>query len=343
MRSQPWYIIAFGLLASPVNAWAAKVDTVHLVNGDAITGEINSLEFGSLSYGTDSMGTVTIDWEDVTTIQTPHTLQIELTDGTRYFGRLGATDDQYRVTVITGAAEVELGTDEIVRMTAIDTEEDFLSRIDGSIKFGATSERASEVTTINLATDLEYRSRRFLVGLTANASFTDQPSEETTQRTNVALNYQRFRENRWFADWFSNWETNEQLGIANRFILGGGLGRYIIQTNLDQFSMTLGVNATRESFVDDTEKGTTVAEGRLQLRYLHRRVEPEAYLSFKTNIYPLLSNPSDYRAESDLTWRREFIDDLFFDITVYHSYQSEPTADAESVDYGVTTSLGYSF
>ena len=46
-------------------AFAAKTDVVILVNGNAITGEIESLEFGSLKYSTDSMGSVFIDWDDV--------------------------------------------------------------------------------------------------------------------------------------------------------------------------------------------------------------------------------------------------------------------------------------
>ena len=39
-------------------------DVVVLVNGNSVTGEIQSLEFGNLSYETDSMGTVDIDWEE---------------------------------------------------------------------------------------------------------------------------------------------------------------------------------------------------------------------------------------------------------------------------------------
>ena len=40
----------------------------------------------------------------------------------------------------------------------------------------------------------------------------------------------------------------------------------------------------------------------------------------------------------------EFVDDLFFELRVYGSYDSKPpTEDVEQSDYGFTTSLGYSF
>jgi hypothetical protein len=106
--------------------------------------------------------------------------------------------------------------------------------------------------------------------------------------------------------------------------------------------MTAGVQATRESFTgsDDNE---TQAEGKLQIRYLSRHLDPDASLSFTTNIYPLLEDFSHYRAETDISLRREFVEDLFFEVLLYHSYVSEPPTGAESGDYGVMTSLGYSF
>ena len=342
MKNFPILAIAALLAAWSPAGLAAKTDVVRLLNGDDVTGEIKSLEFGALSYSTDSMGTVSIDWVDVIDIRSPQSLQVEITDGTRYFGTLRTAMNERQVRVVTRDREVTLALIDIVRLTPIDTEDSFWSRVEGSLSLGLTSEKSSEVTTFNLATDMQYRERKYLVGLTANASITDQPGAETTQRSTIGLNYQRFRPNRWFTDWFVSWETNQQLGIQNRYILGGGLGRYLVQTNKDQFSVTAGVNATRESYVG-ADEDSTVAEGRIQVRYLHRRLVPDAHIALTTNIYPLLSDFSDYRSETDLTFRREFIDDLFLDITVYRSYLSEPPAGAAKLDYGITTSLGYSW
>jgi putative salt-induced outer membrane protein YdiY len=41
--------------------------------------------------------------------------------------------------------------------------------------------------------------------------------------------------------------------------------------------------------------------------------------------------------------RREFVDDLFFDITLSHSYTTNPPTDANKTDYTLTTSIGYSW
>ena len=327
------------LLISLDQAIAAKTDVVLLVNGNAVTGEIESLEFGSLRYDTDSMGTVSISWEDIVSVTSNQQLQVELTDGRRYFGNFSSSDERFQIKVVTQSETVELSTNQIVRVTPIITDDLFWRRLEGDISFGLVAQKSSEVTTMNLASDIRYRTREYLVGLVLNSAITDQPTEETKTRQNVGLNYQRFRPNRWFTDWFTSWESNDELGIQSRVLAGGGIGRYLVQTNTKQFSITGGLVATRESFIGDDES-TTQAEGKLQIRYLTRHLDPDSSLSFTTNIFPLLKDFSQYRAETDISLKREFVNDLFFEVLLYHSYVSEPPTGAESGDYGITTSLG---
>jgi Protein of unknown function, DUF481 len=313
-----------------------------LVNGDAITGELKSLDFGSLRYSTDSMGTVHIDWEDVASISSRQSLQFEIVDGSRYFGTVepGAEDFQLRVATLSGP--VELAVRRVVRIVPIETDDRWWERVDGSLSFGFNTQKGSEVTTLNLAFDSSYRTLNWLAGVTVNSAITDQPSEETSKRESVGLHYQRFRADRWFNVWFATWETNDELGINSRVLAGGGLGRYVLQTNKNQLSLAAGLVATRESLIGETES-TTNAEGVLQFRYLHRDFESDSFINFTTNLYPLLEDLSSWRAETDLTFRYELIEDLFFDFTLYHSYASDPPEGAASNDYGLTTSLGYSF
>jgi hypothetical protein len=180
------------------------------------------------------------------------------------------------------------------------------------------------------------------MGLSIDSSITSQDEAEDTQRRYLAFNYQRFRPNRWFTDWVVSEEKNDELGIDSRFLVGGGLGRYLVQTNRNQFSLTLGLVATRETFTG-AEPGTTNGEGKINVRYLHRSLVPESDVTFSTQVFPLLKDLSSFRAETNLSFRREIVNDLFFDLSVYHSYLSDPPEGSEKDDYGVVTSLGYKF
>ena len=346
MKSRIILIASALLLSLPAISAAAKTDVVLLVNGNTITGEIKSLEFGALRYSTDSMGTVMIDWEDIVTISTKQTLQVEVTDGTRYFGTLDSADERFHIKVNSASGPVDLHSTRIVRLVPIDAEESFWERLDGSFSFGFDSEKSSQVTTLRSSADISYRTRQYLVGLAATFNVTDQPgsdeANQTRRRENIGINYKRFRANRWFTDWFGGWERHDELGIQSRYSAGAALGRYVIQTNLDQLSLTGGFNLTRESFIGEDES-TSNAEGKIQIRYLHRRIVPEANVTFTMNIFPLLEDLSNYRTETDLIFRREFIEDLYFDVTLSHSYNSVPPTGAEKSDYTLTTSIGYSW
>ena len=41
---------------------AQKTDSITMINGDVITGELKELYRGLLKYSTDSMGTIYIEW-----------------------------------------------------------------------------------------------------------------------------------------------------------------------------------------------------------------------------------------------------------------------------------------
>ena len=335
-------LVSMVLFAVPAVATAAKTDAVLLVNGNTITGEIKSFEFGALRYSTDSMGTVTIDWEDIVSITTKQTLQVEVSDGTRYFGTLDSAEDRFQIKVRTRGQEIDLHTSQIVRMVPIDAEESFWERLDGSFALGFDSEKSSNVTTLRTTADIAYRTRQYLVGLQATVNNTTQAEDETRNRTNIRGNYQRFRNNRWFTDWFAGWERHDELGILSRVSGGGALGRFLVQTNRNQLSLTGGLNVTSTDFTGD-DPSTETIEGRIQVRYLHRNLDPEANITFTTNIFPLLEDLSQYRAESELIFRREFVEDLFFDVTLSHSYTTTPPTGAEKADYTLTTSIGYSW
>jgi len=335
-------LILLGTFISLPCSAADKTDVVILLNGDAVTGEIKALDFGALRYSTDSMGTVGIDWEDVVSITSDQNLEIELADGNKYYGRLLEPVQESSVRVKTASQEVSLPAETIVRITPIETSEKFWQRLDGSFSFGFQTQKSSEVTTSNLSADISYRARKYLIGLKLNSSVTEQAVEPASARQSKETNYQRFRSNRWFTDWFTSWEKNDELGIQGRSSVGGALGRYLVQTNRNQFSLTAGLQAARTSFTGEDES-TTEAEGRIEIRYLHRTLVPESSLTFTSKIYPLIEDLSQFRAETDLSFRREFFSDLFWDLTIGHSYLSEPPVDAESSDYTVTTSIGYKF
>ena len=128
-------LLLLGFFLAP--AMAEKTDVVVLVNGNAVTGEVKSLEFGILSYSTDSMGTVSIDWEDIVSVSSQRFQQVELPDGTRYYGQLVPTSDPHVVRIVTAIDEYVVESSQIVRFTPIESNASFVERLEGSCSFGS--------------------------------------------------------------------------------------------------------------------------------------------------------------------------------------------------------------
>lgn len=332
------------VLLLPQAVIAAKTDVVKLLNGDAITGEIKELEFGSLSYSTDSMGTVRIDWEDVVNVSSNQALQIEITDGTRYFGAFLPAADQHRVIVKTASSEIILRHDQIVRITPIETGNRFVERLEGSVSLGISAQK-SAASTSNLSADVGYRTRAYVVGVRLNSSLTRPPSDSQDPATSwqkLELNYKRLRASRWFTDWFTSYEENDTTLIDSRVSAGGALGRYLIQNNTNQLSLTAGLQGTRTVPLG-TDPTETQAESRFEISFQRRVLQHDSRLKLTSKIFVPLEEPSEFRAETDLTYRRDVIEDLFIDLTLRHSYYREPQTDGDSTDYTSSINLGYSF
>ena len=75
-----------------------------------------------------------------------------------------------------------------------------------------------------------------------------------------------------------------------------------------------------------------------------RFAEPERNLDTTFSIYPSVSNLGRYRTDFRSTFKLEFFSDLFWALEVYHTYDSDPPQEnSEQKDYGIVTSLGWSY
>jgi hypothetical protein len=60
-------------------------------------------------------------------------------------------------------------------------------------------------------------------------------------------------------------------------------------------------------------------------------------------LYRRLSGSKEPRGNIDLNLRWEMLDDLFWGLSVYYTYDGQTMNDEESIDYGSFVSLGWKF
>ena len=320
----------------------ADTDVVIFKNGDRLTGEVKSLERGRLRFKTEATDTINIEWDEVAYLSSEQNIQVGTILGTRYLGHLVRSEDKFNLIVETGAGPIKLNNTQVVQMTPI--EDEVVNRLDGEITAGYNFTKANEVEQLNLGLDLEYRTETRIFSLDFDSVLTDSAENDANQRENLNLVYRRLLKNRWLLGGNISLTRNDELGIDLRTSVGGGGGRILRQTGHSSLILEGGLLGTREDLAGSTTDQETIEAYALVTWDWFRYDSPELDLSTSLQVIPNLTDTGRVRSELEITLKWEMIEDLFWQLELYDSYDSRPaTAGAEKNDYGIISSLGYDF
>lgn len=330
-----------------------KTDIVWISNGDRLTGEIKQLEHGKLRLSTDSLGEVSIEWDDISRIDSDYEFQFERTDGKRFTGTINPTPTQQMISLKSEETEVDFAHENVVRISQI--EDSFWDRLNGSLSFGYSFTKVSDVAQGNLDFRATHRTETRAWTLDGSTILTNDQADESTQRSNLGLNLTRFRNNRWFTTYILGLESNDELRLDLRSSLGFGVGRFLVQTNTSELALLGGLVGTAENLSPeiDPDTGEVIVdhpsqeniEGLIGVDY-SRYVfdDPTVDLSTKLTVFPSITDSGRTRAQFDVNLRWEMVKDLFWDLSYYNTYDSDPPSGSLSTnDYGIVTSIGWSF
>ena len=335
---------------SPALAETVKTDIIYMENGDRVTGEIKEMLQGQLRLNSVSMGTILIKWSDIDRIESTKYIQTELLDGTRYFGQVPRSETARIMTVSAASGDThDLDHGNVVRLEPIEVRSSFWKKLDNALSVGLTYTKASDVQQYNIRASSEYRTRKFLRSISLDTILTDNgDSNNTTRRGDLTFHYQRFRPNRYF--WFGSAaiQTNDELGIDRRYIATGGISRYVWQTQVSEFVLGVGAAGNLEKSIGGDTGGSdneAAFEGMLRANWsLFRLNSPKSDIDIDFEYFPGISDSGRDRANANVQVRQEFIEDLFWTLSLYGSYDSKPPPGAiGKEDYGIVTSLEYAF
>ena len=328
-------------LTSPLASAHRKTDVITLHNGDRITGEIKSMISGRLRLSTDAMGTISIEWKDIATVDSNYNYELRLNDGQRFFGSVNAESVPGTVGFEDVFGEKSFDWQAVVELRPV--EESFTDRIDIYLSANYAFTKASNVTQTEFRANVSYEDENALNSLTSRATVSDT-DEETTTSSRLSVDRRVWTDREaLYRTVFGGFESNDELALDYRFTLGGGLGRYFIDTNRNNLNGSIALQALEERSADGNTQESV--EAVLTLGYSRWRFDtPELNLDFSTSVYPSLTESGRVRADSNATLKWEIIEDLFWDMSAWGSYDNSTVDEtAGQFDWGITTGLGWSF
>jgi Protein of unknown function, DUF481 len=324
-------------------AFADKTDVIYMRNGDRVTCEIKRLERGQLRVSTDGMGTIYIEWDDIAQIVSKETYIVEMVDGKRVQGTLAMPFDDGTLMVTDEGESRRLAMINIAWIDPLKLDSNVFKRWDGSVSAGFDTRKADNITSLTASFDARRRTERFQLDFDGSWYSRSQDESEDTIRATFGTVYRRLLPERRYWALLGSLERNDELGIDLRTIGGAGYGRFLQQTGRSLWAVTAGAVVNQEQRAGG-ESGETNVEALLGSDFeFYTYDTPKTTVGTSLQIYPSLTESGRVRSSLDVYLRRELITDLFVEFSLYDTYDNEPPDEGEENDYGIVTSLGYTF
>ena len=332
-----FYSIALVVLFITAACARPKTDVVTLVNGNDLTCEILSLSRGVLNAKTDSLSQVAIRWEDVKQVRSQAVFEIILSDNTTLYSALDP--DASGNLVLTGAAAIPLSN--VVSLTPIASR--IVQRFDGSVDLGYSFQKSQSTTQFNVDGDVGYTTRQTTVGLQVSGALVVRDRTDSTRRVQSGLSVNQTLSGGFFAVGIGQFSTNQELNLLQRYLVGAGLGRYVIRTNRSILSGYGGGALSLERYAGENRRNN--AEALLGVNtQIFRLYSPKLDITGDFKLWPSLTTSGRFRIDANAKACVEIYKDLFVSFSLFDNYdRKNPTTSLPLNDCGFVTSVGYSF
>jgi hypothetical protein len=337
---RPW-AVALGFVLFLCQPLAAEnVDVIHLRNGDRITCEIKRLDRSLLSISTDPLGKASVHWGDVADLVSPRRFDVQVESGEHFLGTPLASAPGSMVLRLDDGTSKTLALTDLIRLAPIGAS--VWSRVDGNVDAGFSFAQANLETHWTVNGAATYRSPRYQFGANVASQLTAREDADATSRNSLNVNATRSLANRWYTLAWGQFQQNQELSLELRAVAGGGVGRDLSHTDHRLWSTYVGLAYTHERFSGEpTDQSAEAAVGG-QIDFFTPSHE-DMRITNSILSYFNVSGRQRVRVEVQSAWRHEFLNDFYWSLNGFESFDGDPPADQKRNDSGVSFTLGWKF
>jgi hypothetical protein len=332
-------ITALLLGAAGSAAADGKTDSVVLVNGDRITGEIKGMSRGQLDYKTDDAGRLSIKWVKVVEVTSPQRFELETTDGRRFYGPLVPPERGRKGEVRLDDGDTIPVADVVSIVPIADA---FLSRLQAYFDLGFTMAKSNSATTLTAAGFVQYRGERVGGSFAFDAYGQDTATTSTVNRDSLRLTGDLYL-GRWTPQVWAQAEKNDELDLDLRLSVGAGTSWAAIRTNSMELSAQAGLSGLQETYAGGAPILSLTGYAAVTwnaFRYDSPKLDSEVSLA----AYPYLTDLGRTRLEASLRVKYELFSDFNVGLSLGASYDTRPPdATAAKNDYLISMTIGWSY
>jgi hypothetical protein len=335
-------LIAFPLLARD------KTDVMVMRNGDRMTCEVKGLDGGVLYVSFDYIdGTASVDWSKVAQLESSQLFVVKTEDGAVYTGTLRtpetAADRPVTIQVVETDKEDLLERSQIVQMVA--TSERFWERFSGDATFGVIYSKGNQSTQYSLASQTAYIRERWnaQAGFSSNLSSSTGTSASARNSLNISALH-LFALNNWFYSGLGAFLQSSEQGIVLQSTIGGGVGRYLKNTNRNKVSV-LGGMAWQNTDYNQSNLPISHQNAVAAIIYAQAKLFrfSKSNLDASAALLPALSDPGRIRINANASYYIKIVSDLKWNVSFYGNWDNRPPPGLSGSDYGTSSGLSWTF
>ena len=326
-----------------------KTDVLVMSNGDRVTCEIKGLDASVLYVSIDYInGTASVDWSKVRHVESTQLFIVKTTDGSVYTGTLSTADTggarPVRIEIAESAEKNEvLDRQKIVNINQ--TSDRFWQRFNGSINSGLMYSKANQSTQYTFSTQVNYPRPRWSAGTSFASTLTGNTGAATSTYNDASLYYRRLlRWNNWFYTGVGSFLQSSEQNIQLQSNFGGGIGRYLKNTNHATIYVTGGLAWQNTSYSQAANlEASQKILGAMVVGNVSLFKFDKTQLTIQDVVFPALSEPGRVFNNTNVTYYIKFFGNFTWNISFYGNWDNQPPPRSSGSNYGTSSGLGWTF
>lgn len=324
-------------------------DVMVMKNGDRMTCQIKGLDAGVLYVSFDYIdGTTSVDWSKVARLESKQLFIVKTQDGSVYTGALTTAETAggrpVKIQVVEAPEKgVTIDQSQVIEM--VQTSEKFWQRLSGEISWGITYSKGNQSTQYNLGSQTAYLRERWSTQANFSSSLASSSGTNASARNSLGLSTRHLLPwNDWFYSGLGSFLQSSVQGINLQSTLGGGIGRYLKNTNRATISVLGGAAWQNTSY-----KQSIVPLGTQNIAAAMISADVKLFrfnkrnLSATATVLPALSEPGRIFFDTNASYYIKLISNLSWNVSFYGNWDNRPPPGFSGSDYGTTSGLSWTF
>jgi Protein of unknown function, DUF481 len=336
------------LLTTPLLS-RENTDLIIMNNGDHVTGEIKGLDAGVLYVSLDYVvGTISFQWSKVARLESKQLFIVKTEDGSVYTGSLKRTETPAGRPVeiqiaATPEQKVLVESSRIVAMS--ETSEKFWRRFSGEVSFGTIYSKGNQSTQYNLDSETAYLRPRWSAQASYSSTLSSSSGSSPSTRNQLNLGFRHLLPwNNYFYSGIASFRQSSEQDIRLQTIVGGGIGRYLKNTNNATISVLGGLawqstNYAPRTVIPGTQNVTTALIAAEVKLFKFNKTN----LDLTATLFPALSEPGRVLFNTNASYYIKIFGNLSWNISFYGNWDNQPPSHLSGSDYGSSSGLTWTF